>query len=148
MARPQATTVVHNAETPNATTRLSILLKTATANMRALVCLLPAFARCATCGGTVRAPSGMALPLANVSACGTSVLTDGGGEFSIECDQSHGAPPWDAAVWARQYEPRASASVHPHRGTAACKFLFLRSTLRSSFLYTFCQPRVHQKLAL
>lgn len=79
--------------------------------MRALLCLLPAFARCATCGGTVRAPSGMALPLANVSACGTSVLTDGGGAFSIECDQSHGAPPWDAAVWARQYEPRASASV-------------------------------------
>ena len=63
-----------------------------------LVLLITAVSRSA-CEGVVVAKSGMLLPLANVSACGSSVLSDMDGHFSIvDC-----APPCEVSVWARQY---------------------------------------------
>ena len=70
-----------------------------------LALLITALSRSACEGVVANAKSGMRLPLANVSACGTSVLSDVDGRFSVDCP-----PPCDVQVWARQYNA-ASASV-------------------------------------
>ena len=61
----------------------------------------------------------MVLPLANVTVCGSSTLTDAQGTYSIACPTSTGcscATTCTVAVWARQYEPVARAHVDAAKG--------------------------------
>lgn len=53
------------------------------------------------CKGTVASISGMPLPLANVTACGVSVLADVEGKFSVNCSSAD----CTVTVWARQFLP-------------------------------------------
>ena len=63
----------------------------------------------AACKGTVVTAAGSAIPRANVSACGASVLTAANGSFAIDgC-----GPPCTVAIWARQFLPVASAGAGP-----------------------------------